>query len=66
MWRRFAPDGKSVVFAAGIQPLPDGWENYAKALKKAGDASVVGTLSDYGSRGKIIARRGSTTEQANN
>ena len=43
MWAAVSPDGKSVVFARGFNLyLMDG-ENYAKALKKAGDASVVET-----------------------
>ncbi len=43
MWAAISPDGKSVVFARGFNLyLMDG-ENYAKALKKAGDASVVET-----------------------
>ncbi len=41
MWASISPDGKTVVFARGYDLyLMDG-ENYAKALKKAGDASVV-------------------------
>jgi len=41
MWASISPDGKTVVFARGYNLyLMDG-ENYAKALKKAGDASVV-------------------------
>jgi dipeptidyl-peptidase-4 len=43
MWASISPDGKTVVFARGYNLyLMDG-ENYAKALKKAGDASVVET-----------------------
>jgi len=43
MWASVSPDGKIVVFARGFNLyLMDG-ENYAKALKKAGDASVVET-----------------------
>jgi dipeptidyl-peptidase 4 len=43
MWAAISPDGKSVVFARGFNLyLMDG-ENYAKALKKAGDASLVET-----------------------
>ena len=43
MWASISPDEKTVVFARGYNLyLMDG-ENYAKALKKAGDASVVET-----------------------
>jgi dipeptidyl-peptidase-4 len=43
MWAAVSSDGKIVVFARGFNLyLMDG-ENYAKALKKAGDASVVET-----------------------
>jgi dipeptidyl-peptidase-4 len=43
LWAAVSPDGKTVVFARGYNLyLMDG-ENYAKALKKAGDASVVET-----------------------
>ncbi|HYL86501.1 MAG TPA: DPP IV N-terminal domain-containing protein [Candidatus Angelobacter sp.] len=43
MWASVSPDGKTVVFARGYNLyLMDG-ENYAKALKKAGDTSVVET-----------------------
>jgi len=43
MWAAVSPDGKTVVFARGYNLyLMDG-ENYAKALKKAGDTSVVET-----------------------
>jgi dipeptidyl-peptidase-4 len=43
MWASISPDGKNVVFARGYNLyLMDG-ENYAKALKKAGDASVAET-----------------------
>jgi len=43
MWAAVSPDGKTVVFARGYNLyLVDG-ENYAKALKKAGDATVVET-----------------------
>src|SRR6266481_1000998 len=41
MWASISPDGKTVVFARGYNLyLMDG-ENYAKALKNAGDAGVV-------------------------
>jgi len=43
MWAAVSLDGKTVVFARGYNLyLMDG-ENYAKALKKAGDTSVVET-----------------------
>jgi dipeptidyl-peptidase 4 len=43
MWAAISPDGKAVVFARGFNIyLMDG-ENYAKALKKAGEASILET-----------------------
>jgi dipeptidyl aminopeptidase/acylaminoacyl peptidase len=43
MWAAVSPDGKTVVFARGFNLYQMDGENYAKALKKAGDASVVET-----------------------
>src|SRR6267154_2434961 len=43
MWAAVSPDGKAVVFARGFNLYQVDGENYAKALKKAGDASVVET-----------------------
>ncbi len=43
MWAAVSPDGKMVVFARGFNLYQMDGENYAKALKKAGDASVVET-----------------------
>jgi len=43
MWAAVSPDGKTVVFARGFNLYQMDAENYAKALKKAGDASVVET-----------------------
>ena len=43
MWASVSPDEKSVVFARGHNLFLMDAENYAKALKKAGDASVVET-----------------------
>jgi dipeptidyl-peptidase 4 len=41
MWASVSPDEKTVVFARGHNLYLMDAENYAKALKKAGDASVV-------------------------
>src|SRR6267154_545481 len=41
MWASISPDGRTVVFARGYNLYMMDGENYAKALKKAGDASVV-------------------------
>jgi dipeptidyl-peptidase-4 len=43
MWASVSPDGKTVVFARGFNLYQMDGESYAKALKKAGDASVVET-----------------------
>jgi len=43
MWAAISPDGKTVVFARGYNLYLMDAENYAKALKKAGDASAVET-----------------------
>jgi dipeptidyl aminopeptidase/acylaminoacyl peptidase len=43
MWASISPDGKTVVFARGHNLYAMDGENYAKALKKAGDTSVVET-----------------------
>ncbi len=43
MWASVSPDGKTVVFARGHNLYFMDAENYAKALKKAGDASVTET-----------------------
>jgi dipeptidyl-peptidase 4 len=43
MWASVSPDEKTVVFARGHNLYLMDAENYAKALKKAGDASVVET-----------------------
>jgi len=43
IWASVSPDGKSVVFARGYNLFAMDAENYAKALKKPGDTSVVET-----------------------
>src|SRR5712664_1485742 len=43
MWAAVSLDGKTVVFARGFNLYQMDGENYAKALKKAGDASLVET-----------------------
>jgi dipeptidyl aminopeptidase/acylaminoacyl peptidase len=43
MWASVSPDEKTVVFARGYNLYLMDAENYAKALKKSGDASVVET-----------------------
>ena len=43
LWASLSPDEKTVVFARGYNLYTMDAENYAKALKKAGDASVVET-----------------------
>ena len=43
MWASVSPDEKTVVFARGHNLYLMDAENYAKALKKAGDTSVVET-----------------------
>ena len=43
MWASVSPDEKKVVFARGYNLYMMDAENYAKAQKKAGDASVVET-----------------------
>src|SRR5713101_4216228 len=43
MWASVSPDGKTVVFARGFNLYQMDGENYAKAPKKAGDASAVET-----------------------
>src|SRR5579885_946560 len=43
MWASVSPDGKTVVFARGHNLYFMDADNYAKALKKAGDASVTET-----------------------
>jgi len=43
LWASVSPDGKTVVFARGHNLYAMDGDNYAKALKKAGDASVVET-----------------------
>ena len=43
MWAAVSPDEKTVVFARGHNLYEMDAENYAKALKKPGDASVVDT-----------------------
>src|SRR5215470_18279844 len=43
MWASVSPDEKTVVFARGYNLYLMDAENYAKALKKAGDTSVVET-----------------------
>jgi dipeptidyl aminopeptidase/acylaminoacyl peptidase len=43
MWAAVSPDGKVVVFARGYNLYLIDGENYTKALKKAGDATVVET-----------------------
>src|SRR5467141_599076 len=43
MWEALSPDGKTVVFARGFNLYQMDGENYSKALKKAGDASLVET-----------------------
>src|SRR5258708_7574073 len=43
MWAAVSPHGKTVVFARAFNLYQMDAENYAKALKKAGDASVVET-----------------------
>ena len=42
-WAAISPDGKSVVFARGQNLYMMDGDNYAKAAKKPGDASVVET-----------------------
>ena len=43
LWASVSPDGKTVVFARGHNLYAMDAENYAKAQKKAGDASAVET-----------------------
>jgi len=43
LWASVSPDGKTVVFARGHNLYAMDGENYAKALKKAGDTNVVET-----------------------
>ena len=43
MWASTSPDGKTIVFARGHNLYLMDAENYMKALKKAGDASVAET-----------------------
>jgi dipeptidyl aminopeptidase/acylaminoacyl peptidase len=43
MWASVSPDEKTVIFARGQNLYMMDAENYAKALKKAGDTSVVET-----------------------
>jgi len=43
MWASVSPDEKTVVFARGQNLFMMDAENYAKALKKAGDSSIVET-----------------------
>jgi dipeptidyl-peptidase 4 len=43
MWAAVSPDEKTVVFARGLNLYMMDADNYAKALKKAGDTTVVET-----------------------
>jgi dipeptidyl-peptidase-4 len=43
LWASISPDGRTVVFARGHNLYAMDADNYAKALKKAGDSSVLET-----------------------
>jgi dipeptidyl-peptidase-4 len=58
MWAAVSPDEKTIVFARGQNLFMMDADNYAKALKKAGDATVVETQLTTGGVDKFgYARR---------
>ena len=63
MWASVSPDEKTVVFARGHNLYLMDAENYAKALKKSGDTSVVETQLTTDGVGKYSYARVLLPEQ---
>ncbi len=63
LWASVSPDEKSVVFARGQNLYMMDAENYAKALKKAGDTTIVETQLTTGGVDKFSYTRRILPEQ---
>ncbi len=63
LWASVSPDEKTVVFARGLNLYMMDGENYAKALKKPGDAGIVETQLTTGGAEKFSYARRLLPEQ---